>query len=545
MTTFGVLDWAVISLYFLSLLGETWWAFLQKQRSSADYFLASREVGWLAIGASIFASNIGSEHIVGLAGAGADSGVAMAHYELHAWCILVLGWVFVPFYLRCSVFTMPEFLEKRYCPAARWFLSIISLMAYVLTKISVGLYAGGIVFQALFPAEILPGIDNFWIGAVGVVVVTGIYTILGGFRAVVYTEVIQTLVLIIGSLTVTAVGLWKLGGWGRLYEICGREYFNLWKPHDHPQFPWTGMLLGAPVVGLWYWCTDQYIVQRVLAARDETQARRGTICAAYLKILPVFIFIVPGMIAFALKQSGTLEMARSDLAFPTLVTTLLPAGLKGLVVGGLLAALMSSLASVFNSCSTLFTVDIYNKLRPAASQRELVRVGRLATAAMVVLGLAWIPFMKYISGALYVYLQSVQAYIAPPIFAVFFLGLFWKRVNAAGAMAGLIGGFVLGMARLAAEVFKESLVDFPVLYALASMNFLHFCLLLLIAAAALIVAASLSTAPPPPHLIEGLTYSTVTQADAQKSRASWKRIDVIHSAIVIAIIAFIYLLFTG
>ena len=262
-----ILDWIIIALYFFVLLGIAWWVVRQKQDSPTEYFLAGRHVGWFIIGASIFASNIGSEHIVGLAGTAAKSGVAMGHYELHAWCILLLGWVFVPFYMRSRVFTMPEFLEQRYSPTARWLLSIISLVAYILTKVSVTVYAGAVVFQTLM------GID-FWTGALITVLFTGIYTILGGLRAVVYTESLQAIVLLVGSITVTIVGLIKIGGWNNLVSIVGSQHFNLFLPLDHPDFPWLGMVLAPPIVGIWYWCTDQCIVQRVLAAKNETQARR-------------------------------------------------------------------------------------------------------------------------------------------------------------------------------------------------------------------------------------------------------------------------------
>ena len=329
---FVVWDWLAIGVYFAVLLAVIWRTVTKKQKSSTDYFLAGRHMGWFVIGGSLFASNIGSEHLVGLAGSGAQSGVAMAHYELHAWLLLVLGWVFVPFYTRSGVFTMPEFLEKRYSASSRWFLSIISLIAYVFTKVSVALYAGGIVFKALFPDNIFEGLDNFWVGALSIVILTGIYTVLGGLRAVIYTDAIQAVVLIIGSAVVAVIGLIKLGGWEPLREICGSENFNLWKPYNDPDFPWPGMLFCAPIVGLWYWCTDQYIVQRTLSARDESQARRGSIFASYLKLTPLFIFIIPGMIAFALAKSGRLELASNDQAFPTLVKTLLPPGLRGLVL---------------------------------------------------------------------------------------------------------------------------------------------------------------------------------------------------------------------
>ena len=349
------LDWIVLGLCFMVIFGIAWWVIRQKQETTSEYFLAGRHVGWFVIGAAIFASNIGSEHIVGLAGTAAKTGVAMGHYELHAWCILLLGWVFVPFYMRSRVFTMPEFLERRYSPSARWFLSIISLIAYVLSKVSVTVYAGAVVFQTLMGVE-------FWTGALITVILTGIYTILGGLKAVVYTESLQAFVLLLGSITVTVMGLIKIGGWGNLVAIVGGDHFNLFLPLDHPEFPWLGMLLGPPIVGIWYWCTDQCIIQRVLAAKGETQARRGSIFASYLKLFPFFIFFIPGITAYALVKTGQLDLAASDQAFPALVKALLPIGLRGLVVGGLLAALMSSLAAVFNSCSTLFTMDIYKKV---------------------------------------------------------------------------------------------------------------------------------------------------------------------------------------
>jgi SSS family solute:Na+ symporter len=448
----------------------------------------------------------------------------------------MLGWVFIPFYLRSRVFTMPEFLELRYSPKARWFLSIITLIGYILTKVSVTVYAGAVVFQVLM------GID-FWTGALIVVVLTGIYTVLGGLRAVVYTETLQAFVLIVGSVTITVIGLVKIGGWDNLYAVAGGDHFNLFLPADHPEFPWPGMVFAPPIIGLWYWCTDQYIVQRVLAGRDETQARRGTIFAAYLKITPFFIFMIPGIIAYALAQSGQLDLQAPDQAFPTLVKTLLPVGLRGLVAGGLLAALMSSLAAVFNSCSTLFTMDIYKKLKPAASEKSLVRVGRIATGVVVISGILWIPFMKYISGELYHYLQSVQAYIAPPIAAVFLLGIFWKRINAAGALTALIGGFTAGQIRLILELNKESLSGF--LFAFADVNFLYFAIYLFLACIAVMIAVSLLTAAPSPEKLQGLTYETTVAADKAKSRASWNYMDVIHTVIIVAILAVILMTFTG
>ncbi len=535
MSIFSSLDWVVVGIYFLVLGGIAWWVIRKKTESSTEYFLAGRHVGWFVIGASIFASNIGSEHIVGLAGTGAKSGVAMGHYELHSWLVLLLGWVFVPFYMRSRVFTMPEFLEKRYSPAARWLLSVTTLIAYVLTKISVTIYAGAVVFQVLM------GID-FWTGALFVVLLTGAYTIMGGLRAVLYTEALQAIVLLAGSLTVTVFGLIKLGGIGQLMALAGPDHLNMFLPADHPDFPWTGMVFAPPIVGLWYWCTDQYIVQRVLAAKNESEARRGTIFAAYLKLTPFFIFLIPGVIAYALAKSGQLDLAEPDQAFPVMVATLLPVGLRGLVAGGLVAALMSSLAAVFNSSSTLFTMDIYQKLRPDASERTLVFVGRVATAVLVITGVAWIPVLRLLSGELYHYLQSVQAYIAPPIAAVFFLGLFSKRINAFGALVTLVGGFLLGMGRLIAEINKEALSGW--LYTFADINFLHFAIFLFLFCVFLLFVASAVTPPPPEESIRGLTYATTVSADKAKSRATWNRTDVVLSLIVVAVVVLVLAYFS-
>jgi SSS family solute:Na+ symporter len=397
MSLLGGADWAIIVAYFLLVFGVAIWATLRersKRGTSTDYFLAGRDAGWFLIGGSLFASNIGSEHLVGLAGTGAASGVAVGQFEILASLILLLlGWVFVPFYLSSGVFTMPEFLERRYSEGARWYLAVISIVGYVLTKISVTIAAGGIVFEAIM------GI-NFWTGALIVVVITGIYTIFGGLRVVLYTDLLQMFVLIGGAVAVTFLGLNALGGWGAMTDTVGPAFLTLWKPMADPDFPWTGILFGAPILGVWYWCTDQFIVQRVLAAKDQDQARRGTLFGGYLKLLPLFIFVIPGVIAYALSQRGQLQLDAPDQALPTLIGVLLPAGIRGLVVAGLLAALMSSLSSVFNSTSTLVTWDVYKKLRPEASERQLVLVGQVTTAVLVLFGLAWIPLMKLISGQL-------------------------------------------------------------------------------------------------------------------------------------------------
>ncbi len=586
----ATLDWLIILVYFGILAGVTWWVISTAKDTRDDYFLAGRNLGWLIVGASIFASNIGSEHLVGLAGAGATSGVALAHYELHAWCLLVLGWVLVPFYMRSRVYTMPEFLERRFSPAARTVLSIISLVAYVVTKIAVGIFAGGVVFGALLPdVHVTIGgtvFNSFWIGSVAVVLLTGLYTVLGGMRAVAYTEALQTFILIIGSLLLTFFGLKALGGWGELRTVLGPEMFNLWKPlvpagmegtwapvkeahriawYFNGNYPWVGMLFCAPIIGLWYWCTDQYIVQRTLIAPNETEARRGTIFAAFLKLLPVFIFIIPGMIALALAKSGRapglgvmldatghVNNEAAQAAFPLMVQQVLPTGIRGLVVAGLLAALMSSLAGVFNACSTLFTIDFYQKFNPRASEAHVVWIGRVATAVMVLVGLLWIPVIQGARG-LYDYLQGVQGYLAPPIFTVFFFGVFNKRLNAKGCLSALIVGFVLGAFRLGVDTpvslqlagFEQGYPEGTFLWIVNNIYFQYYSLLIFLVSVAVMMGVSYATEPPPPERLAGLTYATVTASDRAKSRASWGRQDVISSVVVLLLIIAAYVYFSG
>lgn len=538
MDLLASLDWVVIGLYFALVFGVAIWVSLReraKRGTSTDYFLAGRDAGWFLVGGSLFASNIGSEHLVGLAGTGAASGVAVAQFEILASLILlILGWVFVPFYLSSGVFTMPEFLERRYSAGARWYLAIISIIGYVLTKISVTIAAGGIVFQALM------GID-FWTGALIVVVITGAYTIFGGLRAVLYTDLLQMFVLIGGAIAVTVLGLSALGGWGEMAETVGPGFLDLWKPMSDPNFPWTGILFGAPILGVWYWCTDQFIVQRVLAAHDQHHARRGTIFAGYLKLLPLFIFVIPGVIAYALSQRGQLALAEPDQALPTLVATLLPIGLRGLVVAGLLAALMSSLSSVFNSTSSLVTLDVYKKLRPQATERQLVLVGQTTTAVLVGFGLLWIPFMKGVSDQLYQYLQSVQAYISPPIAAVFLIGVLWQRVNAKGAIAALLTGFVLGMGRLVAEIAKSSLDGF--LFTFADINFLHFAIILFVICSAVLLIVSVLTPEPPGEKVANLTFATTERVE-DVARRGWRRADLMLSVALALCVAIVWWVFS-
>jgi SSS family solute:Na+ symporter len=588
-STLSGVDWLAIALYFGILLGVAWWVVKKGKDTATDYFLAGRNLGWWVIGASIFASNIGSEHIVGLAGSGAKDGVAMAHYELHAWCLLVLAWVFVPFYARSLVFTMPEFLERRFSPSSRYVLSIVSLITFVVTKIAVGIFAGGVVFSTLLPEVHMNiggvEIDSFWIGSVAVIILTGLYTAIGGMRAVAYNDAVQVVVLICGSASLTFYGLYKLGGWHELRVICGSDMFNLWKPmtpvgvestwspvleraadghvvkqawYFNSHYPWLGMLICAPVIGLWYWCTDQYIVQRALGAPNEHVARQGSIFASFLKLFPPYLFIIPGMIWFALVKSNKVPEISMGVnydpqsAFPMMVKHLLPPGLRGLVVAGLLSALMGSLAGVFNACSTLFTVDLYQKFRPSATQSQLVRMGRIATTIMVLIALAWIPVVKG-ANSLYDYLQSVQGYLAPPIFVVFFFGVFWKRLNSRGCLWAIVVGFALGLFRMLVDTpvtmklrgFEGGYAQGSFLWVINNINFQYFSILITIVSAVVMVAVSYLTADPDYVRIQGLTYGTSSQEDKAKTYASWDWREVAASCLVLVCILGAYIYFRG
>lgn len=548
----GTLDWIVLGLFCLGLVGIIIWVSRQKDETSTDYFLAGRDATWLAIGSSIFASNIGSEHLVGLAGAGASSGMAMAHWEMHGWLILILGWFFVPFYARSGVFTMPEFLERRYNSGARSVLSIISLVSYVFTKVAVTVYAGGVVFKQVFGIESMFGIDFFWISAVGLVVLTGIYTTLGGMKAVLYTSVLQTPILLVGSLAVLVIGLIKVGGWDEMMRICqavpvnadGDTMTNLIRSANDPEYPWTGVILGSAIIGFWYWCTDQFIVQRVLSGRNQTEARRGAILGATFKITPVFIFLIPGMIAYALNSKGLIVLPDSDSAFSVLVKELLPVGFKGLVVGGILAALMSSLASLFNSSATLFTVDFYQKYNKDASEKQLVKVGRIATVVVVILGILWIPVMRGLGKVLYAYLQDVQSLLAPGIAAVFLLGIASRKTTPAAGLTGLVTGFILGMLRLGLKIFEGSINPDSLIYKVfLAPNWLHYEIAIFIIIIVLIAVTSMVTKPADPAKIKGLYFGSATAEEKAVTRASWNNWDLFFSGLVIVVIIWFYAYF--
>jgi SSS family solute:Na+ symporter len=566
--TFSSLDWTIVALYFVANTAICVWCALMKERDTTDYFLASRTAGWFLIGSSIFASNIGAEHLIGLAGSGADSGMAFAHWELHSYLVLVLGWVFAPFYLRANIFTTPEFLERRYTPATRTVLSLIFFVSYILTKASVTIFAGAFAIQTILGYQsvqlpVLGAVDFFWFAAFSLVTVTGIFVILGGMKSVLWTEAMHVPVLLTGSIVLLIVGLSQIGGLDAL-RSANPETIHLWRPlsttpatqgfpgflFDPSSTPWLGVLLTSPIIGLWYWCTDQYIVQRVLTARDLREARRGTMFAAYLKLAPVFIFLLPGMIAVALFKQGAPGFesigANPQGAFPVLVSNLLPVGLRGLVLAGMLSALMSALASLFNSTATLFTVDFYKRLRPQSSERHLVLVGRLATAVVILLGMAWIPFLQDLGkGQLYTYLQLVQSLLAPSIAAVFMLGIFSRGVTPHSGLIGIVTGFVVGMLRLVLQATHEMYhIEWPQLVqAFVDINWLYFSFLLFVFTCVLIFAVSAVTKKAPPEQLAGLTYGSVTREQDAATRASFGFWELFHTGVVLAIIAGIYIYF--
>ena len=491
------LDLAVLAFYFLAVGAIGYWCSFRSRDSSKDYFLGGGGIGWMAIGASLFASNISAEHFIGLAGTGAESGLAVGQFEWLACLILILlGWLFAPFYLRTGVFTMPEFLERRYSRSCRVYLSVVSLLAYVFTKVSVSIYAGALVLKTILGW-------NIWVGAVVLIVATGVYTIFGGLKAVIYTDFLQAGILILGAFLLTGIALDEVGGIRSLMDQVPPGFFSVWHPADHPDFPWTGILFGAPILGIWYWCTDQVIVQRTLAAKNLSDARRATVFAGFLKILPVFVLVLPGLCGRLIFP----KIPPNEL-YAHMVNQLLPSGLKGLVVAALLAALMSSLSSTFNSASTLVVMDFYRVRYPEAAESQLVRAGQIATLVLVIVGLAWLPFVGMMSSQVYIYLQSVQAYISPPIAAVFLAGILSRRVQAVGALSALMFGALLGSLKFGSELLiamarnhesAAALVSSlePLgLRALAGFNFLHFAAVLFVISL-LILGVFAFVAPPP------------------------------------------------
>jgi SSS family solute:Na+ symporter len=551
------IDWVIIAVGILSVTWAVWRA-VQKQKrlqggeSSRNYFLGGEP--WFVMGAAIFAANIGSEHLVGLAGAGAETGMGMAHWEMQGWMILILGWLFVPFYKHSGVFTMPEFLNRRYTRNTSSWLSIITLISYVLTKVSVTAFTGGIFMESLLG---LP----FWYGAIGLVLLTGVFTVFGGMKGVMTLSKIQTPILIVGSFLVLFLGLYALGGgsitegWTdmiahakSLNEGHGTNHLMHFETGDplYDKFPGVWVFIGAAIIGFWYWCTDQHIVQRVLGGKDMKEMRRGTILAGYLKILPVFMFLIPGMIAAALaaRPESGFAMGTNDEAFGSMVKFVLPAGVKGVVTVGFICALVASLAAFFNSCATLYTVDFYKPKHPEASEKKLVWIGRAATWVVVVLGLVWIPIMMGL-GSLYKYLQEVQSLLAPAIVAVFVMGIFSKKITPKAGEAGIIVGFVIGMIRLVANIFKDKLntMDLTAIDWFWNTNWLIFEIYLLVFTVLVMIAVSFFTKKAGEEKLKGITFFTQSPAQKAETKASWNYWDIITSAGVVAVCVLFYIYF--
>ena len=562
-SVFNGLDWVVIVLFLLGMVVVVWASTRHKAQSGTDYFLSGRQAGWLQIGTSIYSSNIGSEHLVGLAGAGFASGMAMAHWEIQAWIILILGWVFVPIYDRIQVFTMPEYLERRFSPGSRSILSFLTIASLVLTKIAATLYAADVVFTVLLGRDSVPMFGHqvpiFWVVSVGLAVATGIYTALGGLRVIMYTAVLQTPVLLFGSICILYIGLTKLGagsllaGWHKMTDSVGSN-IHLIRPNSDTKFPWLAVLPGSAIIGFWYWCTDQYIVQRVLAGKNQKESRRGSILAGYLKLTPVFIFLIPGMIAFALFStpgSGFTTAGNGDQAYTSLVAQILPHGIRGIVACGMLTALMASLASKYNASATLVTMDFFQKWRPNASGRTQVFVGRVSTAVIVLVGILWVLVMKSLGKNLYEYLQSVQGYMSPAIAVLFVMGIFWKRATAPAAFWAFLVGAVAGFFRLGLDLLierplKEGLAtadmlrdEYGVLFSLQQIHWLYYAEGLLIVCIILVLAISAFTKAPAPSTVR-YTYYGATAEEKAATRASWNHWDVIHSAVIVVIIAVFY-----
>jgi SSS family solute:Na+ symporter len=361
-------------------------------------------------------------------------------------------------------------------------------------------------------------------------------------KGIMLISVIQTPVLLIGAILVFVIGLVQVGGWQEVVTYMQNNgTIHLMRPSTDPKFPWTGIILGSAIAGFWYWCTDQHIVQRALAARNLTQARRGTIFAGYLKLLPVFMFLIPGVMAAILKQKGVLQFGSNDMAYGSLVASLLPMGIRGILVVGFIAALMTSLAAHFNSSATLFTIDFYKNYKPDASEHRLVWVGRIATIVVVLLGLIWIPIMRGLGNVLYEYLQNVQSLIAPGIAAVFLLGLFNRKITPKAGEWGLIVGFMIGMFRLTLMILSKHISEGSIFDQLLAINWLHFSIFLLIFIMGLMAVISMITPKASEEQLKGITYFSQSPEQLKETRESWNKWDVILSGgAVLLVLGFYY-----
>ncbi|GAA6081983.1 sodium/glucose cotransporter 1 [Tachysurus ichikawai] len=472
-------DISVIVIYFVVVLAVGIWAMVKTNRSTVGgFFLAGRSMVWWPIGASLFASNIGSGHFVGLAGTGAAAGIAIGGFEWNALVVvLILGWIFVPIYIKAGVVTMPEYLKKRFGgQRIRIYLSVLSLVLYIFTKISADMFSGAIFINQALKM-------NIYLAVIMLLLITALYTITGGLAAVIYTDTLQTIIMVVGSFILMGFAFDKVGGYEGLQEkymlaipsnkgnysadcyTPRADSFHIFRDPLTGDMPWPGLIFGLTIQAAWYWCTDQVIVQRCLSAKNMSHVKAGCILCGYLKLLPMFLMVFPGMISRVLypeevacvvpelcKEYCDTEVGCTNIAYPKLVVDLMPNGLRGLMLSVMLASLMSSLTSIFNSSSTLFTMDIYAKVRNKASEKELMIAGRLFILVLIGISIAWIPIIQTAqSGQLFDYIQSVTSYLAPPIAAVFTLAIFCKRVNEPGAFYGMLIGLAIGLSRMIAE----------------------------------------------------------------------------------------------
>ncbi|KAF6097174.1 solute carrier family 5 member 10 [Phyllostomus discolor] len=573
-------DIIVITVYFALNVAVGIWSSCRASRNTVSgYFLAGRDMMWWPIGASLFASSEGSGLFIGLAGSGAAGGLAVAGFEWNAtYVLLALAWVFVPIYISSEIVTMPEYIQKRYGgQRIRTYLSVLSLLLSVFTKISIDLYAG-----ALFVHIFLGW--NFYLSTILTLAITALYTIAGGLAAVIYTDALQTLIMVVGAVILTVQAFDRIGGYEQLAAAYSQavpnrtianttchlpraDAMHMFRDPSTADLPWTGMTFGLTIMATWYWCTDQVIVQRSLSARNLNHAKAGSILASYLKMLPMGLIIMPGMISRALfpddvgcvvpseclRACGA-EIGCSNIAYPKLVMELMPIGLRGLMVAVMMAALMSSLTSIFNSSSTLFTMDIWRRVRPQAGERELLLVGRLVIVVLIGVSLAWIPILQGSNGGqLFIYMQSVTSSLAPPVTAVFTLGIFWRRANEQGAFWGLMAGLAVGATRLVLEFLYPAppcgVADMrPAI--LRSFHYLHFAIVLFALSGAVVVVGSLLTPPPQGAQIQNLTWWTlapdllpgVKAGDAQK-HAFWTRVCGFNAILLMCVNIFFYAYF--
>ncbi|XP_009984425.1 PREDICTED: sodium/myo-inositol cotransporter 2 [Tauraco erythrolophus] len=537
-TTLAPIDITILVLYFVFVLAVGLWSTWKTQRSTVKgYFLAGGQMVWWPVGASLFASNIGSGHFIGLAGSGAASGIAVTAYEWNGmFSVLVLAWLFLPIYIAAGVTTMPEYLRKRFGgKRIPIFLAILYLFIYIFTKISVDMYAGALFIQQALQWDL-------YIAVAGLLAITAVYTVAGGLAAVIYTDALQTLIMLIGAVILMIFSFVEIGGLEGLRTkyfdaipstrnentSCGlprEDAFHVFRDPVNSDLPWPGVLVGMTVPSLWYWCTDQVIVQRSLAAKNLSHAKGGSLMTSYLKTLSLFVMVMPGMISRILFPDlvacADTEICRqicgnpsgcSDIAYPKLVIELLPVGLRGLMMAVMIAALMSSLTSIFNSASTIFTMDLWKHFRPRCSEWELMIVGRVFVLLLTVISILWIPLVQAGQGGqLFTYIQSISSYLQPPVAVVFILGCFWKRANEKGAFWALVIGLVMGFIRMVLDFI------YPEPYCgetdsrpgvVKYMHYLYFSMVLSTVSALTVLVVSLLTEPPSEEMISRLTWFT-------------------------------------